>query len=139
MRGNKLIYTAAMIAGIILICVSLIFFGDEESKILSGISIGIGAGLFGMSVAMLSINAIDNKKPELKKQNEIELSDERNIMIRDKAKARASDITKPFFILLLMLTILAEAPLWLTCVAIGVFLLREIIEFFLIFKYNKKM
>jgi len=127
MRGNKLIYTAAMIAGIILICVSLIFFGDEESKILSGISIGIGAGLFGMSVAMLSINAIDNKKPELKKQNEIELSDERNIMI------------KPFFILLLMLTILAEAPLWLTCVAIGVFLLREIIEFFLIFKYNKKM
>ena len=115
MRGNKLIYTAAMIAGIILICVSLIFFGDEESKILSGISIGIGAGLFGMSVAMLSINAIDNKKPELKKQNEIELSDERNIMIRDKAKARASDITKPFFILLLMLTI------------------------FLIFKYNKKM
>ncbi len=67
------------------------------------VCIGIGCGLLGQGMAnVISQKAIE-KNPEIQKQKEIEVNDERNIAIGNRAKAKAFDVMT-FVIGALMLT-----------------------------------
>ncbi len=138
MTSKKTLYIITLVLGLVLVGVSL-FVSGEELKILSGVLIGIGAGLFGMSIAQLYMVRWEEKNPELTKQNQIELKDERNTLIRSKAKAQAGDITQWFIVGLAFITIIIEAPLWVTLVTIGVYLLYNILSLYLISRYQKEM
>ncbi len=69
--------------------------------------IGIGAGVFGQNIGTtLSILAL-KKAPQMAKQKEIEEKDERNVSIRNKAKAKAYDLMVMVFgALMLALTLM---------------------------------
>lgn len=53
--------------------------------------VGIGSGLFGQGVAGLIERYVYKKHPDMKKQKEIEVNDERNREISTRAKAKAYD------------------------------------------------
>lgn len=131
-------YICTLICGILLASSSFIFKA-MLSKPLEGVLIGIGAGLFGMSISNLITKSIEKKNPEVMKQNEIELKDERNTMIRNKAKAHAGDIIQWFIIGIAYLLILSDASLWLTLAATMVYLLYHILGIYFMGKYQKEM
>ncbi|GMQ57744.1 hypothetical protein AN1V17_21390 [Vallitalea sediminicola] len=138
MLKKKLFYIVTLILGIILIGVSF-FFKGEELKSISGMCMGIGSGLFGMSVANIFMKNLEQKNPEKMKLNEIEFKDERNTMIRYRAKAKAGDISQWFIMGIAYLTIIINAPLWVTLATVCVFLLYNVIGVYLMAKYQKEM
>ena len=73
--------------------------------------IGIGAGATSNISGMINKMYLQ-KHPELQKQNNIELNDERNIMIRNQAKAKAADIMQWIIVAVTYITIIISTPLW---------------------------
>lgn len=111
----------------------------EDIKNIAGICIGIGAGLFGMSISDLIMNNMEEKNPELAKQNAIELKDERNTMIRNRAKAKAEDITHWLTLAIAYVSILLNGPLWVVLLVVLVFVLYHIMGLYFMGKYQKVM
>ena len=138
MRKSRSFYVAVLIIGICCMAASF-FFRDESVKSISGVLIGVGAGLVGMSVSGLGMKHTEHKHPEIKKQAEIDYKDERNIMIRNRAKARAGDITQWLIMVIAYITILVSAPLWVTLAVIAVFVVHNVIGLYLIGKYQREM
>ena len=123
-------YITFIVVGIIL-GVAGFLIQAEELKAVSGIMIGLGAGLVGANVS----NLVMKRYP----QKLIELKDERNQQIRWKSKARSADIVQWFILGLAYLMILLDLPLWLIGVAIGVFLVKFILEAYFANLYQKEM
>ena len=138
MLKKKSFYIMTLIIGIVLFCSSFLLRG-EELKTISGILIGIGAGLIGMSIVNLWMKGFEEKNPELVKENEIEFKDERNVMIRYRAKAKAGDIIQWFIIGIAYLLIIIDAPLWTILITVGGFVLYHIICLYYMNKYQKEM
>ena len=131
-------YILMLIIGICCIGTSF-FFNDATMKPVAGSLIGIGAGLIGMSLANLVMKQMERKNPTLEKQSQIDYYDERNTMIRNRAKAKAGDITQWLIMGIAYITILISAPLWVTLVVVIVFLIYHFIGLYLINKYQKEM
>lgn len=138
MLKKKSFYITGIIIGICLVVIGVLLRG-EEMKALSGVALGIGAGAIGSCLVNLIMKRMEEKKPNIKKQNEIEYMDERNTVIRYRAKAKSVDIIQWFIVGIAYVTILIGAPLWVTAVTIGVYLLHNILTLLLINKYQKEM
>lgn len=138
MLKRKSFYVMTLIIGIVLFSSSFLFRG-EELKTISGVLIGIGAGLFGMSIANLWMKRFEEKNPDIIRDNEIEFKDERNTMIRYRAKAKAGDIIQWFIMGIAYLLIVIDAPLWLILITVGGFLLYNVISLYYMGKYQKEM
>jgi len=121
-----------------LFCISFLF-NTEDNKAISGILIGIGAGLFGMSISNLLMKRFEDKNPGIKKLQEIEQNDERRIIISNKSKAKSADITRWLIIVIAYIMILINAPLWATLFTVLVFAAYHILCFYYAFKYEKIM
>ena len=133
-------YVALIIAGTVLFGIGIFLrFFPEIPKKFGGICIGIGVGILSAGVSNLIMKHQENDQPELKKQNEIEFLDERNTMIRNKAKATVSDIIQWLIMGIAYVTILIDAPMWVTLVVVGVFLLKNVLEVYLMNKYQKEL
>lgn len=136
---KKSINIILLFIGIILIALSFIFLKNEAYKTLNGALIGIGAAAVGLAFSNLMMIHWYHKHPEDLKQAEIEAQDERNEIIRNKAKAKCADIVQWAVMVMAWITILVDFPLWSTLVLIGIFLLKNILEFILMNKYNNEM
>ena len=137
--NKKVINIIQLIFGISLAIFGGVFLKGEVVKSISGICIGIGAGLFGMSISNLWLINFNKNHPDELKQSEIEFSDERNTMIRNKAKAKSADIIQWFIIGIAYITIMINAPLWVTLTIVGVFLLKYVLELYFMNKYQKEL
>ena len=135
MQKKSMFYITAIIISVIMIIISQ--FVELNSH--SGILLGTGAGVFGANIAKLYFISLEKKNPDIIKENEIELKDERNVLILQKAKAKSADITQWLIMLVAYLEILVNAPLWITLVTIGIFVLYNIIQIYYINKFNKEM
>lgn len=60
-------------------------------KALPFILVGIGCGFFGQGVGNMISQKVLKNNPDIQKQKEIEVKDERNTAIRNRAKAKAYD------------------------------------------------
>ncbi|MBE6023880.1 MAG: hypothetical protein E7231_11745 [Cellulosilyticum sp.] len=138
MLKKKSFYVMTLMIGIALLCLSFLFRG-EELKAISGVLIGLGAGLFGMSIANLWMKRFEEKNPDIMKDNEIEFKDERNTIIRYRAKAKAGEIIQWFIVGIAYLLIIIDAPLWTILITIGGFVLYHIIALYYMNKYQKEM
>ena len=105
----------------------------------SGILLGTGAGIIGASIAKLYTINLEKKNPDMIKENEIELQDERNVLIRQRAKAKSADITQWLIMIIAYLEIFVNAPLWIILLTVGIFVLYNIIQIYYINKFNKEM
>ncbi len=131
-------FVIAMIAGLAMIALSTLY-KSESQKLISALLIGVGAGLFGMSTANLIMKRYQKKNPSLVRQSEIEYKDERNTIIRDKARAVAGNIIRWFFIAVAFVCMIIDAPLWTTLSAVGVFLLFDVLTLIFMSHYKKQM
>lgn len=138
MKRKSSYYVAMLIIGICCIGASL-FFNSAEQKPISGILIGIGSSFIGLSISNLIMKHMDHKNPQLEKQVQIEYNDERNTLIRNRAKAKAGDITQWLIMGIAYITILISAPLWVTLAVVVVFLIYNVIGLYLMNKYQKEM
>lgn len=138
MIRRKSTYVALLLLGICCVAASFLFPG-ENLKIFSGIFIGVGSGLVGLSLANLWMRHYMDKHPERERQDHIDYNDERSILIRQRAKAKAGDITHWLILALANLLILTSAPLWVSLTALAVFLSYTVIGFYYMARYQKEM
>ena len=135
MQKKSRFYTMAIIMSVIMIILSQ--FVELNSH--SGILLGTGAGVIGASIAKLYSINLEKKNPDMIKENEIELQDERNVLIRQRAKAKSADITQWLIMIIAYLEIFVNAPLWIILLTVGIFVLYNIIQIYYINKFNKEM
>ena len=128
-----------LVLSVALIVFSFICLREDALKRLNGVCIGIGTGLIGLSIANLTMLNWYKKHPEEKKQSEIDFKDERNEIIRNRAKAKCSDVIKWVIMAVVWITIFTDSHLWLTLTLVGIFIFKDIFELYLINKYNKEM
>lgn len=135
MLKKKSVYVGMIIVGCILMALSSILKGLLVKQII-GIMIGVGASLVGAGVSSLWMKIQEEKNPELKKANDVAWYDERNVLIRNKARAMAGEIMKWGFMVIAYLLMLIDAPLWMTLVSIGAFMAYYLLTVFFTNKYN---
>ena len=135
MQRKSTFYVMAITISVIMIILSQ--FVELNSH--SGILLGTGAGSIGASISKLYFINLEKKNPDIVKENEIELKDERNILIRQRAKAKSADITQWLIMLIAYLEIFVNAPLWIILVTVGIFVLYNVIQIYYINKFNQEM
>ena len=135
MQKKSMFYVMAITISVIMIILSQ--FVELNSH--SGILLGTGAGVIGASIAKLYFISLEKKNPDMIKENEIELQDERNVLIRQRAKAKSADITQWLIMIIAYLEIFVNAPLWIILLTVGIFALYNIIQIYYINKFNKEM
>ncbi len=136
--NKKTLYGALLIAGAVLIGLSFLF-PAEAQKSVRGVMLGIGAGLMGMSVSNLAMIRHMEKHPQLAKEAEIESKDERNVMLRAKARASAANVLQWFIIAFAFVMILTDAPLGYTLGAVGVYLAYHVLSIIFMSRYQKEI
>ena len=135
MQKKSMFYIMAITISVLMIILSQ--FVELNSH--SGILLGTGAGVIGASIAKLYFISLEKKNPDMIKENEIELKDERNILILQRAKAKSADITQWLIMIIAYLEIFVNAPLWIILLTVGIFVLYNIIQIYYINKFNKEM
>ena len=135
MQKKSTFYIMAITISVLMIILSQ--FVELNSH--SGILLGTGAGVIGASIAKLYTINLEKKNPDMIKENEIELKDERNILILQRAKAKSADITQWLIMIIAYLEIFVNAPLWIILLTVGIFVLYNIIQIYYINKFNNEM
>lgn len=112
-RGKSIAYIVLggllLAGGVVLLCT----VGEPEGiyRALPYLLIGIGCGVFGGGLGdYLAARAVKNE-PELQRQIEVEQNDERNQIIRDRAKSRGYTVMTTVFSALLLAYAFMDAPL----------------------------
>lgn len=138
MKKKTYFHILQLLTGICLLTLSILI-KTEISKPISGVLLGVGGGLLGLGIIGLVTNHIESRNPAMKKNKEIEDNDERNILIRHRAKARAGDITQWLIMAIAYVTILISAPLWVTLFVVCVFVFYNVTGILLMNKYQNEM
>lgn len=139
MIKTKRNYYQIIIGAVILIALVVYVQMPNPSQGLVGVLLGVGVSFAISGILSTIILRTEAKSPEKVKQSAIERKDERNISIRNRSKARASDFSCWFFMVIAYLNILTDGPLWMTLVLVGAFLLHQILVLFYLGKYSKEM
>ncbi len=137
-KKKKTLLILGIIAGLLFQFIG-ISLGLGKLRIVSGICLTLYALLFSLCLNKLSRMSREAEFPEAVRQEEIELHDERNTQIRNRAKARTSDITRWVVIALAWVNFLVRGALWMTLALIGVFVLMYILDFCYMEKYQGEM
>ncbi len=139
MKRKQGMYVALAAIGAGLAVTALILRNYSISNSLGGALMGVGAGLCTMGLAQLLTLRSEKKHPEQMKQNEIAMKDDRNVAIRRRAKALSGDFLQWVVMAAAWLSIGLDAPLWVSLLAIMIFVFKNIFELFLIVHYQKVM
>lgn len=137
-KKKKTLLILGIIASLILQFIG-IFLGSEDRRIVSGICLTIYVLLYTLCINKLSRMSRKAEFPEAVRQEEIEFHDERNTQIRNRAKARTSDITRWVIIALVWVNYMVRGAWWMTLALSGVFLLMYILDFCYTEKYQNEM
>jgi hypothetical protein len=103
------------------------------------IFIGIGSGIFGQNLGTIISTLTLRKSPDAARQLEIEESDERNIMIRNKAKAKSYDLMLLVYGALMLAFGLMKADLSIVLSMVAAYLFITFSSVFYSEKYRKEM
>ena len=95
--------------------------------------------MFTASAATLLTLRQERKNPAAARQNEISLKDERNIAMRNRAKALAGDVLQWAVLAAAWVAIGLGASLWIVLLAVGVFVAKSLLELYLLLQYQKTM
>lgn len=134
---KKMWFVLCIAVGVALMLVGICLQKQQQDR-LGGVCIGIGAGLMGSFASRLYMTRYNERHPQEARRAEIEFADERNAMIRNRAKAMTSDIIQWCIMALAYVTIIIDAPLWLMLITVGVFVLKNVLEIYLMARYEKQ-
>lgn len=94
-------------------------------RVLPFLCLGVGAGLLGQGVGQLLQRKALPGNPELARQQQIEVEDERNIQLAQRAKAKAFDLMIFVFGALLLAFALMQVDLTAILLLVGAYLLVQ--------------
>lgn len=94
-------------------------------RVLPFVCLGVGAGLLGQGVGQLLQRKALQGNPELARQQQIEVEDERNIQLAQRAKAKAFDLMIFVFGALLLAFALMQVDLTAILLLVGAYLLVQ--------------
>lgn len=94
-------------------------------RVLPFLCLGVGAGLLGQGVGQLLQRKALQGNPELARQQQIEVEDERNIQLAQRAKAKAFDLMIFVFGALLLAFALMQVDLTAILLLVGAYLLVQ--------------
>lgn len=126
-----------LVAGIVL----AISLPDTQGimRTLRYILIGVGSGIFGGSSGHAISSHRLQKDPNLAKQKEVSIKDERNIAISNKAKAKAYDLMMMVYSALILVFALMQVDMYVVLTLVAAYLLVIFSMVFYFNKYNKEM
>ena len=131
----KTLYILLAAAGVCLFFAALLPVPDK----IGGMLCGSGTGLMAFGLCNLRMLSQAKKHPEQQRRNEIESNDERNVAIRNRAKAVSGEVLQWAVMVFAWLSIGWGAQMWITLAAIGVFLAKSFLELYLMLRYEKEM
>ncbi len=138
MKNKMFLYVLLTVVGVIIAIAGLVLKGAGTEK-LSGLLMGVGAGIFGGSVAMVITTAIEKKYPEVKKKKDIEVNDERNISVRNTAKAQTHNVMTQILYFLTAGLAIANVDMIIILSMVGAILLQTVLYIVFFNHYNKVM
>ncbi|MEI3298749.1 hypothetical protein [Dysosmobacter welbionis] len=135
---KKRLFQGLLAMGIVLLVLSLLLDGRVPDS-LGGMLCGIGSGLLAMAGSTLLNLRHEAKHPEMARQHDIEQKDERNVAIRNRAKAVSGEVLQWSVLAAAWLSIGLDAPLWVPLAATGVFVAKSVLELYLMIRYEREM
>lgn len=137
-RNRVILYFAGVILGVCLVVVGIVL-NDKTSKEITGLCFGVGAGLFGMFLSKLINLRIESKNPEAVRSKNIEVNDERNSAIRDRAGARTNRFLSYSLPVVALSFSLMDVELIATLFVCGLILVQAFVSIFYHGYYSKRM
>ena len=134
--GNLMALAFSLTGGLLALAVLL---DGRVSDALGGMLCGVGSGLLAMSGSTLLNLRHEAKHPEMARRHDIEQKDERNVAIRNRAKAVSGEALQWSIMAAAWLSIGLDAPLWVPLAATGVFVAKSVLELYLIVRYQREM
>ena len=139
MRRKQFWYGILAVTGFCLAAAALLLQSRGIPDRMGGALIGAGSGLAAMGLAQpLTLRTLETD-PVRKRRTEIEAGDERNRAIRSRAKALAGDALQWAVMAAAWLSIGLGSPVWVTLLAVAVFLGKSILELCLTVQYQRQM
>ena len=135
---KKRLFQALLGIGVVLLVLSLLLEGRAPDA-LGGMLCGVGSGLSAMAGSTLLNLRHEAKHPEMARQHDIEQRDERNVAIRNRAKAVSGEALQWAVLATAWLSIGLDAPLWVTLAATAVFVAKSVLELYLMIRYEREM
>ena len=135
---KKRLFQGLLAVGIVLLGLSILLDG-RVSDALDGMLCGIGSGLLAMAGSTLLNLRHEAKHPEEARQHDIEQRDERNVAIRNRAKAVSGEALQWSVMAAAWLSIGLDAPLWVPLAATAVFVAKSVLELCLMIRYEREM
>lgn len=126
------------ICGMLILLCAILAKGSLPDKV-TGILCGLGSVAFALGMVHFLMGRFEERNPEQARLNEIEAKDERNEAICRRAKATAGTALQWALMGAAWISILADAPLWTTLAAVGLFGAKELLEFALMEYYRRRM
>lgn len=140
MKGKKVLAAAAALFGLACALFGLLVLTGDMQKSMSGLCTGIGAAAFtlGLGNLILLIAVPKAVREEQERIKNIEVNDERNIRIRDKAGAMANRVVlQALGAAVLVFGLLGD--LRAVLVLTGIILLEFVLIIVLSQRYSKQM
>ena len=135
---KKRLFQGLLAVGIVLLGLAILLDG-RVSDALGGMLCGMGSGLLALAGSTLLNLRHEAKHPEMARRHDIEQRDERNVAIRNRAKAVSGEALQWSVLAAAWLSIGLVAPLWVPLAAIGVFVAKSILELYLMVRYEREM
>ena len=139
MRQKKTLYMVLMAVGAILLLGAFAAWKLSAPDKFGGMLTGVGSGLLALGFSNWKILRWTEKDPVRMRRDEIEANDERTVAIRRRAQAVSGEVLQWCIMAAAWLSIGLGAPLWITLVAVGVFLAKSVLELGLIGRYQREM
>ena len=136
MNRSKWVCFALMDGGILMLILAfLVPSGGSPHPAL----VGIGVTLLAVGFLRILNLWQEKSSPETARREAIELADERNTRIREKADAQAGDICAWLSLILAYVALLFDLPLWAVLAATGVFAAHGFLKLWLYARIEKQM
>ena len=135
---RKRLFQILLAAGIVLLVLAVALDG-RVSDAMGGMLCGMGSGLLALAGSTLLNLRHEAKHPEMARHHDIEQRDERNVAIRNRAKAVSGEALQWAVMAAAWLSIGRDAPLWVPLAATAVFVAKSVLELCLMVRYEREM
>lgn len=136
---KSILYLLLAAAGIVLLIVGAIWLRFGVENVAAYLCIGVGAGIFGQGLGQYLQYAALKNAPEARRRLEIETSDERNVILSCRAKAKAYDAMVYIFSALMLVFALMRVDLAAILLLVAAYLAVCGIGVYYRLRYEKEM
>ena len=135
---KMVINVTAIVVGLGMCLLSRFVFRDMLERSVVAVIIGVGASTFGVGISGVIAELHMRRHPKERQQREIEELDERNRMIRERAKAKSADLVQWFVLAVAYVSIAMDEPMWMTGLLVLVFVVKNVLDIVFMARIEKE-